>query len=275
MYAKTGAGHRIAAVLGATGLPIINLENACSSGGAAIQLARQALVAGEYETVVAVGIEKMPRGMMDMDYFAPWRQRIGHAVNPVQFALAAQRHMSDYGTTEQHLAIVAEKNHRHSVHNDRAMYRREISVEEILASRLVTDPLRLLMLCTPNEGGAAAVLRRRKALPKDVSLVGHGLTTAAVDQVFGEHMPTYSPIAESGDSATRRAANAAYARAGLGPGDLDLAEVQDTDSATEIITTEELGLCEPGVGGPFAASGATSIAGQIPVNPSGGLLSKG
>ena len=127
MYAGTGAGHKIATVLGATGIPIVNVENACSSGGAAVLAARQAIASGEYGTVAAVGIEKMPRGFMEMDYFDDWRQTIGHAVNPAQFAFAIRRHMHEYGTTERQLALVAEKNHAHSVHNDRAMYRKEIA----------------------------------------------------------------------------------------------------------------------------------------------------
>ena len=275
MYAGTGAGHKIAAIMGATGIPIVNIENACSSGTAAIVMARQALQSGEHTTVVAVGIEKMSRGFMDMDYFDAWRQRVGHAVNPAQFAFAIRRHMHDYGTTERQLALVAEKNHTHSVHNERAMYRKPISADEILASRLIVDPLRLLMLCTPNEGAAAAVLSRRKAAAGDVRLIGHGLKTATRMQPIGEHMPTDSPIGISGDSVTRRTAAQAYEWAGIGSADLDVVELQDTDSGTEIIATEEIGLCAAGEGGALVESGATRLGGRIPVNPSGGLLSKG
>jgi acetyl-CoA acetyltransferase len=275
MYAGTGAGHKIASVMGAPGVPIMNLENACSSGGAAVLAARQALDSGEYETALAIGIEKMPRGFMDMDYFDGWRQRIGHAVNPAQFAFGIRRHMHDHGTTEHQLALVAEKNHAHSVHNDRAMYRKEIAAEEVLASRQVVDPLRLLMLCAPNEGAAAAVLSRRQAKPGDVRLIGQGLRTALRGQAIGEHMPTDSPVGTASDSVTRRAAAEAFERAGIGPEDLDVVELQDTDSGTEIISTEELGLCAVGEGGPLVESGATRLGGRIPVNPSGGLLSKG
>jgi acetyl-CoA C-acetyltransferase len=275
MYAKTGAGQRITNLLGRTGLPVINVENACSSGGLTVQLARQAIASQTHGTVVAVGVEKMPRGVMDMDYYASWRQRAGQAVNPAQFALAIRRHMHEYGTTEAQLAAVAVKNHRHSVYNDRAMYRREFSAEEILGSRLVVDPLRLLMLCTPNEGAAAAVLTGRSARPGDVALVGQGLRTAAHDQAIGEHMPLFSSIDCDTESVSRRAAMVAYATAGLGPEDVDVVELQDTDAGTEIISTEELGLCAPGTGGELVESGATTLGGRIPVNVSGGLLSKG
>jgi acetyl-CoA acetyltransferase len=275
MYAGTGAGHKIATALGATGIPIVNVENACSSGGAAVQSARQALLSGEYRNVLAVGIEKMPRGFMDMDYFEPWRRQIGHAVNPLQFAFAIRRHMHEHGTTEHQLALVAEKNHAHSVHNPKAMYRREITAAEVLESRQVVDPLRLLMLCTPNEGAAAALLQARPVRRGEVRLVGHGLRTAQRAQPIGEHMPTDSPVDVQYETVTRRAAAQAYEHAGLGPEDLDLVELQDTDSGTEIIATEELGLCDPGEGGRLVESGATRLGGRLPVNPSGGLLSKG
>lgn len=276
MYAKTGAGHKIATVLGQTGLPIVNVENACSSGGAALLMARQALLADELDTAVVVGIEKMPRGMMDMDYFDPWRRRSGHAVNPAQFAFAIRRHMHEYGTTERQLAQVAVKNHAHGVHNPNAMYRRPVSLEEVLASRQVVDPLRLLMLCAPNEGAAAVVLSRCKARQGNVRLRGFALGTARRGQSIGEHMPTDSPAGgDSAETVTRRIAGEAYSRAGIGPHELDVVELQDTDSGTEIISTEELGLCERGEGGPLAESGTTSLSGRLPVNPSGGLLSKG
>jgi acetyl-CoA acetyltransferase len=274
MYAGTGAGHKIAATLGATGIPIINIENACSSGGAALMAARQALAAGDYGTVAVVGIEKMPRGFMDMDYFDDWRQQVGHAVNPAQFAFAIRRHMHEHGTTERQLALVAEKNHAHSVHNVRAMYQKEISADEVLASRPVVDPLRLLMLCAPNEGAAAAILTARAPTRGDVRIAGQGLRTARRSQAIGEHMPTDSPVADD-VPVTTRAALEAYEKAGIGPTDLDVVELQDTDSGMEIIASEQLGLCAPGEGGPLVESGATRLGGRLPINPSGGLLSKG
>lgn len=276
MYAGTGAGHKIVDVVGRTGLPILNLENACSSGSAAVLMARQALLSGDHDRVAVVGIEKMPRGMMDMNYFSSWRRLSGHASNPVQFAFATKRHMHEFGTSERQLALVAEKNHAHSIHNPHAMYRHPITVDEVLASRRVVDPLRLLMLCTPNEGAAAVILARRPAIRGDIRLAGFGLRTATRDQTVGEHMPTDSTIAH-GDTAsvTSRAAHDAYERAGIGPDSLDVVELQDTDCGSEIISTEELGLCRRGEGGPLVESGQTRIGGTIPVNPSGGLLSKG
>jgi acetyl-CoA acetyltransferase len=160
------------------------------------------------------------------------------------------------------------------VHNPKAMYRHEISTEEILASRQVVDPLRLLMLCTPNEGAAAAILSADPARPGQVRVIGQGLRTTRRAQAIGEHMPTDSPVAPD-EPVTARAAAEAYAQAGVGPEDLDVVELQDTDSGGEIINSELLGLCARGEGGPLVQSGATRLGGKLPVNASGGLLSKG
>lgn len=279
MYAGTGAGHHISTQLGATGIPIVNLENACSSGGTALRTAAMAVTAGMAEVVLVVGIEKMPRGFMDMNYFEPWRRSSGRAVNPAQFAYNIRRHMHEHGTTERQLALVSVKNHGYGVHNPNALFRKPVTEEEVLASRPVCDPLRLLMLCSPDEGAAAAVVASPKAAARLgsgwVTIAGTGLATARYDQSIGEHMPTCSPAGPGSPSATRRAADEAYAAAGFGPGDLDFAEVQDTDSGTEIINCEELRLCPPGEGGRMVESGESWIGGRLPVNPSGGLLSRG
>ncbi len=209
MYAGAGAGHKIVAGLGATGVPIINLENACSSGGTVLRTAALAVAAGSAGMVLVVGVEKMPRGFMDMDYFDDWRKKAGHAINPVQFAFGIRRHMHEYGTTERQLAMVSVKNHANGVHNPMAMYRKAVTEEEVLASRLVVDPLRLLMLCAPNEGAAAAVVTSStiaaRYRPDFVTIAGSDLTTAAYDQTIGEHMPTSSPITQTTLSATARA----------------------------------------------------------------------
>lgn len=279
MYAGTGAGHHISTQLGATGVPILNLENACSSGGAALRTAAMAVSSGMAELVLVVGIEKMPRGFMDMNYFEPWRRAAGRAVNPAQFAYAIRRHMHDYGTTERQLALVSVKNHANGAHNPNALFRKAVTEEEVLASRPVCDPLRLLMLCSPDEGAAAAVVASPKAARRFrqdwVTISGSGLATARFDQSIGEHMPTCSPVGAGSPSATRRAARQAYEAAGIGPDDLDLAEVQDTDSGTEIISCEELELCAAGGGGRMVESRESWIGGRLPVNPSGGLLSRG
>jgi len=257
-----------------------------SSGAHAVVVAAAAIHAGLAHTVLCVcggtrdpavggfgpGVTRgMPPASKGSAFEAPFGLAPGANTG---YALLKRRHMYEFGTTEEQLALVASKNHAHSVHNPKAMYRKEIAPEEILASRSIVDPLRLLMLCTPNEGAAAAILTVGPARAGEVRLLGQGLKTAARTQAIGEHMPTDSPIADD-VSVTRRAALQAFERAGVGPEDLDVIELQDTDAGTEIIATEQLGLCGVGEGGALAESGATRLGGRLPVNPSGGLLSKG
>ena len=146
--------------LARTGMPIVDVEAGCASGGAALQLAAGAIRAGQYDCVLVFGVEKMPKGIIRSSFFEPWREEAGLAATPAYFALRAQRLLREAGLTKEHLAEVVVKNRRNGVHNPNAMFRKEVTAEEVLASRLVCEPLHLWMLCSPNEGAAAIVLRR-------------------------------------------------------------------------------------------------------------------
>jgi acetyl-CoA acetyltransferase len=182
--------------------------------------------------------------------------------------------MRERGITKDDLARVVVKNRAHGAHNPDAMYRSETTAETVLASRLVCEPLHLHMLCSPNEGAAAVVLRRANAAGV-VRLDAAVLRSHLPGSVLGEA----TPLAGIDDSditpPTTLAADAAYAEAGIGPDDVDVAEVQDTDAARELLGWEELGLCAPGDQARALAAGDASMGGRRPVNPSGGLLSKG
>jgi len=281
MHGGTGAGHRTLAGIGLTGIPIINVETACASGATALQLASQGIAAGLYDVAIAFGVEKMPRGFMRMTSFPQWQMLSGIGVNPIVFALRATWHMAEYGTTEEQLAKVSVKNHKNSVNNPYAMYQKELTMEEILNSRMVCYPLRLLMFCAPNEGAAAAILCSKDIAGKYTS---KPLSIAAVCTGVAPY-GTWQSNAGAGDighstriqnpEITATLAKEAYEISGIGPEELDLVELQDTDSASEIIFTEELGLCLPGEGGRLIDEGRTEIGGDIPVSVSGGLLSKG
>src|SRR5438067_2304130 len=162
-YSGVAAGHRVLDALGATGGPIVDVEAGCASGGAAVMMAASAIAAGQYDTVLVFGMEKMPKGIIRSSFFAPWQEEAGMAATPAYFALRAQRLMRESGVTRDHLAAVVVKNRRQGVHNPDAMFRGEVTAEEVLASRLVCEPLHLWMLCSPNEGAAALVLRRAPA----------------------------------------------------------------------------------------------------------------
>jgi acetyl-CoA acetyltransferase len=277
-YGGVATGHKVLSRLGMTGMPIVDIEAGCASGGAALMLAAAAIRAGQYDTVLVFGTEKMPKGIIRSSFFEPWQEEAGLAATPAFFALRAQRLCQTSGVTKDHLARVVVKNRRHGSANPDAMFQKEISVEEVLSSRVVCEPLHLFMLCSPNEGAAALVLRRADLAAPDttpVTLASAVLRSHISGSVLSESTPLSGLTDDSVPAPTTLAATAAYEEAGVGPEDIDVAEVQDTDAARELGSCEELGLCEPGGSAALLDSGATALGGRIPVNPSGGLLSKG
>ncbi|HLN42891.1 MAG TPA: thiolase family protein [Acidimicrobiales bacterium] len=276
-YGGVASGHKVLSRIGMTGMPIVDVEAGCASGGAALMLGAGAIRAGAYDTVLVFGVEKMPKGMIRSSFFEPWQEESGLAATPAYFALRAQRLMQDSGVTKDHLAGVVVKNRRHGVHNPDAMFRSEVDVRSVLASRVVSEPLHLWMLCTPNEGAAAVVLSRADGDNSRgrVRLRAAVLRSHVPGSVLNESTPMSGLVDDSVPAATTLAATAAYEEAGVGPEDLDVVECQDTDAARELLSYEELGLCKPGGAAALADERATELGGRIPVNPSGGLLSKG
>ncbi len=275
-YAGVAAGHKVMSTLGMTGGPIVDVEAGCASGAAALMLAAGTIAAGQYDTVLVFGMEKMPKGIIRSTFFEPWREEAGLSVTPAYFALRAQRLMRESGVTLEQLAGVVVKNRRNGVNNPDAMFRAEVTSEEVLASRVVCEPLHLWMLCSPNEGAAATVLRavgtpRNDAVTLEAAVVRSHLP----GNVLGEATPLAGLVDDGFPSPTTLAARAAYEQAAIEPSDLDVVECQDTDAARELLSYEEIGLCPPGDAAKLAGEGATEMSGRIPVNPSGGLLSKG
>jgi acetyl-CoA acetyltransferase len=276
VYSGVAAGHKVLGALGLTGGPIVDVEAGCASGGAALMLAASSIRAGQYDSVLVFGIEKMPRGIIRSSFFEPWREQAGLAATPAYFALRAQRLMRESGITKEQLARVVVKNRTNGIDNPNAMFRKPTTVDEVLASRLVCEPLHLFMLCSPNEGAAAIVLRRA-----DLADVGAPRLAAAVlrshlpGSVLGEATPMSGVPDEDITPPSTLAADDAYAEAGIGPAELDVVECQDTDAAREVLAYEELGLCPKGESGRLVDDGVTARTGALPVNVSGGLLSKG
>jgi len=277
VYSGSGAGSNMLAEVGLSGIPIMGVEAACAAGGVALKMGYQAIAHGEYDIVLAVGFEKMPRGFIVSPRFQDWERHMGLGVNPIWMALAAQRHMAEYGTTVDQLVKVSVKSHQNGALNPNAMYQKALGYEEILHSPMVCDPLHLLMLCAPNEGAAAAILcskdKAGQYTNKPVTIAACELRSAlhVSDRNLGVH---YAGRVKK-PTVIERVSQAAYNAAGIGPQDLSLVELQDTDVASEIIYSEELGLCKEGEGGRLIDEGATEINGRIPINVSGGLLSKG
>jgi acetyl-CoA acetyltransferase len=276
VYGGVAAGHRVLTTLGLTGMPIVNVEAGCASGGAALGLGVEAIRSGRCDGVLVFGMEKMPKGVIRSSFFAPWQEESGLAVSPAYFALRAQRLMRESGVTREHLADVSVKNHRLGVDNPLAMFRRALSRAAILAAPMVCDPLTVYMLCAPNEGAAAVVLRRAGGVRAGrVTIAAAALRSHIPGNVLGEHTPLSGLVDDAVPSATELAARAAYEEASIGPEDLDVVELQDTDSGRELLSYEELGLCPRGEAGVFFAAGHTWPQGRLPVNPSGGLLARG
>ncbi|TMA45333.1 MAG: thiolase family protein [Deltaproteobacteria bacterium] len=274
VYGGVAAGHKVLTALGLSGVPMVNVEAGCASGGAALALGATAVASGRADAVLVFGLEKMPRGMIRSSFFEPWREEAGLAATPAYFALRAQRLMLESDVTLEDLARVSVKNHRHGVANPYAMYRRAVSLEEVLASAVVCEPLRLLMLCAPNEGAAAVVLAARPAA-RAVRVAAAVLRSHLAGSVLGEHTPLGGLTGERISTPTEMAARAAYEEAGIGPADLDLVELQDTDAGREILSVEELGLCPRHGGGRWVRDGGGEMGSRLPVNASGGLLAKG
>lgn len=275
-YGGVASGHRVLGALALTGIPIVDVEAGCASGGAALALAAASIRSGQHEAVLVVGVEKMPKGIIRSSFFAPWQEEAGLTANPAYFALRAQRLLREHGLGVDDLAALVVKNRRWGARNPDAMFQAEVTAEEVLASRMVCEPLRLWMLCSPNEGAAAVVLRRRDG---GVQLAAAALRSHLPGSVLDESTPLAGLVDDDGITPpTTLAATDAYDEAGVGPGDLDVVECQDTDAGRELLSWYELGLCGAGDQRKLLRGDADAEAGAAPgpaVNRSGGLLSKG
>jgi len=272
--------------LGIEGIPIFNIENACASSSSALHLGWQAVAAGMHDVVLCLGAEKLTHedksvGMaaigtaVDIEAQAEMAETLGAGADSAKrsffmdiYAGLARSYMELSGATKEHFAQVVVKNQHNGARNARAQYGAELSVADVLNSRTIIDPLTLLM-CSPISDGAAAVVLMSEREASRQGLGGPRIRASIV--VSGNRHDKSDPSAGSGG----RAARAAYEQAGLGPEDLDCAEVHDASAPAELIVYEQLGLAPPGGGPELIASGATALDGRLPVNTSGGLLSKG
>ena len=274
---ETMTGQRTLQLIGQTGIPVVNCTNACATGATAFREAWTAIKAGLYDTVLCLGVEKMAPGMIVKKKVGneplPTEGLIGSETMPAVFATAGLEHARKYGTTLEQFAKVSVKNHHHSTFNAKSMYRKETPLEEVLSAEMIAYPNTKLMCSVNVDGAAAAVLmsdRRARELGltrRAVRVRGSGLASDA----WSERNQVMQDI----NTVSRRAARSAYEMAGLGPEDLDLVELHDCFATAEIMHYENLGLCAEGEGGRLIDSGDASLGGRIPVNVSGGLLSKG
>lgn len=292
-------GQVVLRPMGIGRIPVINVENACASSATALQGAWAMVALGEIDVALVLGMEKMYSkdrarvlkaftGAMDVELlpelmagFKKQEEKVkkdreakgenGKAKSGDRtifmdfYAWAARRHMEKYGTTQRQLAAIASKNHFHSSMNPLAQYQNKFSVDDVLAAPEVVWPLTRLMCSPLGDGAAAAIICSEDFAKKH----GDGVEISACMLASGE-----DPI-EGQEGALTKLAHRAFERAGIGPEDIDLAEVHDATAFGELIVTEALGFCPPGEGGPFAEAGNTTLGGKIPVNVSGGLECQG
>jgi acetyl-CoA acetyltransferase len=285
-------GQVILRSIGLGGLPVYNMENACASASTAFHTAWMAVAGGMYDVVLALGVEKLYDAdkrksfaalgsAVDMEEAEAFRRQMSadlpaeaaggagekRSVFMDYYAAEARQHMARYGTRREDYAAVAAKNHTNGSLNPRAQFQRPRTVDDVLAAPMIADPLTRLMCSPIGDGAAAAVLcsadlARRLGATRPVTVRASVLASGA-------------PAAGRDATVVERAARRAYEMAGVGPGELDLAEVHDASAPAEVFLYEELGFCRPGDGGPLVRGGATLLGGRLPVNTSGGLLAKG
>jgi len=266
--------------IGMSGIPVFNVHNNCSTGSTALYLAYNAIRSGMSDCILALGFEKMQKGALENQL--PGLEEIARDTEkekkaPIaarMFGDAGRDHMKKYGTKAETFAKIAVKNHVHSVNNPRSQYQEACTLEEVLQSRMIHDPLTLLQACPTSDGAAAAVVvseawLKKHPHPGAVEIAGMALTTDRLEDF------SRGPIGMVGMGMCERAAQAVYEQSGIGPRDVQVIELHDCFSTAELIAYEGLGLCAEGEGEKLVEEGATTYGGKWVVNPSGGLLSKG
>jgi len=267
--------QRILQQIGQTGIPALNVSNACATGSTAFREAYIGVASGMYDVTMAVGVEQMGKmGLLGGGARSGGESVegvLGSGLMPAVFGQAGVEHMRKYGTTAEQFAKVSVKNHKHSVHNPLSQYQVEVKLEDVVKARMVAYPNTLYMCCPTGDGAAAALLvsadKVKQFTTKPVKVACSVLTS----DPYTERDLTMPDV----NTLTKNAAKQAYEKAGIGPKDLSLVELHDCFATAELLHYENLGLCGEGEAGRMIDEGRTAIGGDIPVNASGGLLSKG
>jgi len=274
--ANATVGQRILKEIGQTGIPVVNVANACATGSTAFREAYLAVASGAYDVALAVGSEQMGKmGLLGLGGGGSGRISpegiIGSGLMPAVFGQAGVEHMRKYGTTFEQFAKVAVKNHKHSMHNPYSQYQVDMSLEDVMNARMVAWPNTLYMCCPTGDGAAAAILtsmdKAKQFTTQPIKVAASVLTS----DPWSERDLTLFDV----NTLTRNAAKEAYEKAGIGPKDLNLVELHDCFATAELLHYENLGLCGEGEAGRMIDEGETTHGGRVVVAPSGGLLSKG
>lgn len=274
VYAPTATGHNSIFQIGRTGMPIVNLENACSSGGSALRLAYEAIAREQYDVVLALGVEEAPRGGMIKSTSWPMHERMmGFNVQPAAYAMGAVRYMEETGATEEDFSLVTVKNRKNGALNPNARFQKPVTLEEVMTSRMVAKPLRLLHACPLADGAAAVVLcaaHKLKSREKKVTIAAAALSSGTYGHEYGGgsvKIKTPHHIFLSMEQA--------WTQSGMGPRDIDVLQAYDTMAAGELWDIEKMGFCEKGEAPRLLREGYFDLGGTLPTNTDGGLLSRG
>ncbi|MBW2235718.1 MAG: transporter [Deltaproteobacteria bacterium] len=276
-------GNDIVEEMGASGIPVYNLSAGCAAGGNAFNIGWNLIASGQHDCVLVMGGEKMPKGFIqtsgvdettDLEYI---RQLCVGMPGPAFWAALCRRRMEDFGTSEEDLARIAVKAHQIAKHNEYARFRQEFSMEDVLASNMVSYPLRLYEICPVSDGAAAAILCSpeiaRKQTTRPVWVASSTVATARFDDGLPRGLGTVvPPSGTTGHSEANQAVAKALESAGIAPTDLDLVELQDNTVFYELAFPEDWGLCQPGEAERLVEKGETLPTGKLPINPSGGFL---
>ena len=274
--ANAMVGQRLLQQIGQTGIPVVNVANACATGATAFREAWMSIKAGVHDLTLAVGVEQMGKGLLGGGGGAtgiPKEGLLGGGTMPTVFAEAGMEHAHKYGTSFEQFARVSVKNHHHSTLNPKAMYQIETPLETVMKAEMISYPNTKLMCSVNVDGSAAAVLASGKKV-RELGLMKRAVRVRA-SALTSDPWQERDLVMPDVNSCTRLAAAQAYEQAGLGPDDINLIELHDCFATAEILHYENLGLCPDGEAGRLIDEGETALGGRIPVNVSGGLLSKG
>jgi acetyl-CoA acetyltransferase len=268
VYGSLGTGQRALSGMGITGIPIIAVENACASGSTAFHEARLSVASGRYDTVIALGVEHLTSrfdGPIDSD--PTDREQATGLLFPGIYAMVASRYLHDHDVAIEDVARVAVKNSQHGALNPRAHRQRALTLDEVLGSKMIADPLTLYQCAGLSDAAAAVVVGATRRSSRDIRIRSSVLRSGRPWDEQSSDVWGYGVV--------RDTARAAYAEAGIEPADVDLLEVHDAFTIGELVTIEALGIREEGAAPAAVAAGELSLGGTTPVNPSGGLLSRG
>ena len=268
-------GQRILQEIGQTGIPVVNCANACATGATAFREAWTSIKAGLYDVVLAVGVEQMGKGLLGgtgAGKGIPKEGLLGSGTMPAVFAEAGMEHSRNHGTTFEQFAKISVKNHHHSTMNPKAMYQIETPLEDVMNAEMISYPNTKLMCSVNVDGSAAAVLVSEKKA-KELGMERAVKVKASI--ITSDPYQERDLVMPDVNTCTRKAAKEAYEMAGVGPEDINLVELHDCFATAEMLHYENLGLCKDGEAGRMIDDGEVELGGRVPVNVSGGLLSKG